>query len=103
MHRMSLGNPSTRSCLVTRRRAIAMIEVEIICINKDGGHHQNPYEAVAYYGWRDMTGQTSRYDRQTMVDWVEKGNRAYVKGSSTKVYCRVVVSPHGTKSVSYTH
>lgn len=74
-----------------------MSEVEITCINKDGGNHLNRYEGVTHYGWRDGTGKTGRSDRQGMVDWIESGNTAYVRGSGTKVYCMVVTSPRGTK------
>lgn len=74
-----------------------MSEREITCINKDDGNHLNRYEGITHYGWRDESGQTGRSDRPTMVEWVEKGNRAYVKGSGTKVYCMVIVGPQGTK------
>ena len=74
-----------------------MSEREITCINKDDGNHLNRYEAVTHYGWRDESGQTGRSDRETMVEWVDKGNRAYVKGSGTKVYCMVVTNSRGTK------
>lgn len=74
-----------------------MSEVEITCINKDGGNHQNRYEAVTHYGWRKANGEAGRSERQAMVSWVEDGNTAYVMGSGTKVYCRVVTNNHGTK------
>ncbi|RIE07551.1 DUF3892 domain-containing protein [Candidatus Cryosericum odellii] len=74
-----------------------MSEREITCINKDDGNHLNRYEGITHYGWRDEFGKTGRDGRQEMVDWVEKSNRAYVKGSGTKVYCMVVTSSQGTK------
>jgi len=74
-----------------------MSEVQITCINKDSGHHDNPNEAVAYYGWRNESGKTGRWDRQTMVKWIEEGNKAYVEDVGKKVYCYVRSSVNGTK------
>jgi len=75
-----------------------MAEVEIIYINKDTVYHQDPHEAIAYYGWRDASGKTDRSDRQAMVAWVEQGNKAYVQDVYGKrVYCYVRSSVNGTK------
>ncbi|MGH7156608.1 MAG: DUF3892 domain-containing protein [Candidatus Saccharimonadales bacterium] len=72
--------------------------VRIRCINKSGGDHDNPHEAVSNYGWIDETDNDSgRSDRATMVVWVEKGNRAYVRDSQGEVDCKVNVSRAGTK------
>jgi hypothetical protein len=74
-----------------------MSELEIICIDKDNVYHQDLHEAIAYYGWKDASGKTGRWDRQTMVKWIEEGNKAYVEDVGKKVYCYVRSSVNGTK------
>lgn len=67
----------------------------IICINKDNGNHFNQHEAVLYYGWiEDGTSEAYRTDRQTMVNWVKKGNIAYVAVNDYRVNCFVNKNPH---------
>lgn len=73
--------------------------VKIRCINKSEGYHENPNEAISHYGWiNESSGESGRTDRLTMVDWVRKGNQAYVvNGSGQKVYCYIKKSVHGTE------
>ncbi len=73
--------------------------VRITCINKSEGYHNNPHEAVSFYGWRDeSTGEVGKNDRQSMVNWVKKGGDAYVvDGAGHKVYCYVNRSVNGTE------
>lgn len=76
------------------------MEVRIVCINKDGGNHDNPNEAVSHYGWlNEMTNESNKAGRQAMVDWVNKGNKAYVvsKYGTSRVYCYVRTSVNGTE------
>lgn len=74
-----------------------MSEVRIRCINKDNGNHDNPYEAITHYGWLE-DGEMKKTDRQTMVDWVKKGNVAYVEDNDGhRADCKVEVSAHGTE------
>ena len=72
----------------------------ITCINKDGGNHENPHEAISYYGWKnESTNESGKDHRSIMVQWVKKyGNRsAYVKDESgNKAYCYVRTSSRGT-------
>ncbi len=76
-----------------------MSEVRIVCINKDGGNHNNPHEAISHYGWlNESTGKSGKETRPDMVAWVEKGNTAYVKdnnGNTAK--CGVRTSKNGIK------
>lgn len=72
--------------------------VRIRCINKAGGDHQDPHEAISHYGWiNESSNETGKDDRPTMVAWVEKGGVAYVGTGSSKAYCQVRQSARGTK------
>lgn len=73
--------------------------VRVICINKAGGDHSDPHEAISSYGWiNESTGKKGKNDRDTMVDWVEnKNGRAYVKDANGEVNFYVNVSRAGTK------
>lgn len=75
-----------------------MTSVRITCINKDGGNHENPHEAISFYGWlNENNNETGESSRQIMVDWVNKGNSAYVKESGSTVFCYVRKSSRGTE------
>lgn len=71
--------------------------IEIVCINKDNGNHDNPNEAVTHYGWRKPDGTRGKESRTDMVVFIEAGNKAFVSGSSGDAYCGVRVSSKGTK------
>jgi len=73
--------------------------VRITCINKSGGNHDNPHEAISHYGWLNESSNTSgKDDRQTMVNWIKKGNKACVKDSyGNTAYCEVRKSLKGTE------
>lgn len=75
------------------------MSVKIRCINKSGGYHENPHEAISHYGWvNELNQETGRTDRQTMVQWVKNGGSAYVKDSRGNiVYCYVRQSSRGTE------
>lgn len=75
------------------------MSVRIVCINKDNGNHENPHEAISHYGWaNESTNSTGKNDRLSMVNWVKKGNKAYVKDRFGNVaYCMVRKSPKGTE------
>jgi hypothetical protein len=66
--------------------------VRINCINKSGGYHENPHEAISVFGWvEDGTNKTGRTDRETMWKWVTDGGQAYVKdayGNTAKVIAK---------------
>lgn len=73
------------------------MSVRITCINKDEGYHENPNEAISYYGWiNESSGKKGKDNRQTMVEWVKKGNKEYVKDSYGNIaYCYVRKSSNG--------
>lgn len=55
------------------------MSVEITCITKDGGNHYNPYEAIERFGWYNpYNGQKGFANMSEMIDFLEKGNKAYV-------------------------
>lgn len=74
------------------------MSIRITCITKSNGNHENPHEAVQYYGWvEDGTGKHARTDRQTMVKWVLEGVDAYVKDYAGRIaWCFVNKSRNGT-------
>jgi len=75
-----------------------MAEVRITCINKDGGNHSNPHEAISDYGWTNFEGKKGISDRPTMVKWIEDGNTAYVEDKfGNRAYCGVRKSVAGNK------
>ena len=75
-----------------------MSEVRITCINKDNGNHDNPHEAISHYGWKnESSNETGKSNRQTMVDWVKEGNKAYVRSGENTAYCGVRKSSTGTE------
>jgi hypothetical protein len=55
--------------------------VRITCIDKAGGHHEDPHVAISTFGWLNETdGQTGRSTRIEMYDWItQKGGTAYVR------------------------
>ena len=69
-----------------------MSEVRIVCINKVKDSH----EAITHYGWLE-NGVSKKTDRQTMVNWVNKGNKAYVEEDGDKAYCEVNTSANGVE------
>ncbi len=73
--------------------------VRITCINKSGGYHDNPHEAVSHYGWiNEYSRETGKTDRQTMVKWINDGGTAYVVDrAGHKVFCYVNRSKNGTE------
>lgn len=76
------------------------MSVRITCINKSGGYHENPHEAISKYGWEnETTGEAGKSNRQQMVDFLEnKNGEAYVKDSSgSTAYCYVRTSSNGNK------
>jgi hypothetical protein len=75
------------------------MQLRIRCINKDGGNHDNPHEAITNYGWIKSDGESGKSTRAVMVDFVGKeGNDAYVTDSyGHKAYCYVRTSSKGTK------
>jgi len=75
-----------------------MASARITCINKSGGYHDNPHEAISHYGWVDINGATGKSNRADMVNWIESGNSAYVTDSyGNKVYCMIKTSRNGNK------
>lgn len=75
------------------------MSIRITCINKSGGYHENPHEAITHYGWKnESTGKTGKNDRHSMVKWVKEGGVAYVADNlGNKAYCFVNKSRNGTE------
>ena len=63
--------------------------VRIICINKSGGYHENPHEAISNFGWvNEQTNARGNTDLAGIVKFldVDKG-QAYVVSGQSKAYC----------------
>ncbi len=75
--------------------------VKIICINKDGGNHENPYTAITDLGWINENSQeTGKSTRLEIYDFVKAGNQAYVKDAyGNKAYLITGITALGTKYV----
>jgi hypothetical protein len=72
--------------------------VQITCIKKSGGYHENPHEAISTFGWKnDETGQTGDSDREETWKWVTGGGYAYVKDADgNKATVRAKTNSLGT-------
>ncbi|MDO8659134.1 MAG: DUF3892 domain-containing protein [Candidatus Parcubacteria bacterium] len=77
------------------------MSVRITCINKDGGNHQNPHEAISHLGWiNEQTGETGKNTRLEMYDWIEKGGEAYVRDAyGNTIRVGTAISSLGAKYV----
>lgn len=77
---------------------------KIICINKPVGHY-SPIRAISYYGWKDEnTGKEVKLDRQSMVEWIEEGNKAYVEDlNGNRSYCYVYTNHRTGNKFLQTH
>jgi len=77
------------------------MSVRITCINKDNGHHYDPYEAITDLGWlNEHTGHSGKSTLKQMVDFLEERNIAYVKDAWGNIaYLVVETSRFGNKFV----
>lgn len=78
--------------------------IEITCINKANGDHENPYIAISVLGWINVsTKQSGKSSRIEMYDWVFKGGQAFVSDhKGNKAFLITAISPKGTKYVKTT-
>ena len=62
------------------------MSVRVTCINKSGGYHENPHEAISSFGWiNESTNATGRSDREAMWKFVNDGGDAYVRDAKGNV------------------
>ncbi len=75
------------------------MSVRIICINKSGGYHENPHEAISRFGWiNEQTGESKIATREDMWKWVSDGGEAYVKDARGNIArVRAKTNSLGTK------
>jgi hypothetical protein len=75
--------------------------VQITCIKKDSGNHENRHAAISILGWRDVsTNQTGRSTRIEIYDFIKQGGRAYVADRYGDVaYLMTAITSRGTKYV----
>lgn len=79
-------------------------KIQITCINKDSGNHNNPLQAISHYGWVNAfdSENKGKWTRSKMVSWIEEdkdNHKAFVKDSAdgSEVYCYVRTSVNGVK------
>jgi len=77
------------------------MSVCITCIKKDHGNHENPYVAIATFGWiNESTSSRGTSSREQIYDWVVNGGYGYVKDSRGDTARLIAeISPRGTKYV----
>lgn len=77
------------------------MSVRITCINKDNGDHYDPHEAITHLGWIDeSTNKIGKSTRMEVVEFLEQGNKAYVRDSRSNIaYLVVRISRFGNKFV----
>jgi hypothetical protein len=76
--------------------------VKITCINKAGGNHYDPHEAIEKLGWvNEQTRASGVSTRLEMVEFIEKHKgRAYTKDIfGSEAVLIVKTSPAGNKYV----
>lgn len=73
--------------------------VRITSIKKDGGNHSNSHEGITDYRWLNPeNGNVGESSRAAIVEWLEKGNLAYVQDRmNNKAYCYVRSINNGSK------
>jgi len=75
--------------------------IQIVCINKNGGHHSDPHHAIEYLGWMDGS-ETKKIGRVALYDWLKEAdaNKAYVQDAQGNVaYVGTRENANGTKYV----
>lgn len=76
------------------------MSIRITCINKAGGWHEDPHEAISHLNWsNEQSGETGRSTRDQMHDWVKGGGEAFVVVAGRRAQLIAVVSSRGTKYV----
>ncbi len=75
--------------------------IRITCINKAGGHHYDPHEAITYLGWvNEQTRASGKSTLLEIVQFLEKRGLAYVKDAFGNVAALIVkTSSSGNKYV----
>lgn len=74
--------------------------VQIRCIKKDSGNHENPHEGITNFGWvNEQTRAMGQSTRAQMIEFLESQNgKAYVKDIfGNLVYIGIVTTKLGTK------
>jgi hypothetical protein len=73
--------------------------IQIVCVSKDGGNHENRHTAISKLGWvgDSKSGYLTRIE---MYDWLKQGGSAFVKDAFGNVaYLMTAVTRLGTKYV----
>lgn len=79
------------------------MSIRIICVNKAGGYHDDPHEAISRLGWlEDGKSNSGFMSRVEMHDWIRQGGIAYVQVGFAKAYLEARTNQYGTKYVRTT-
>lgn len=74
--------------------------IRVTCINKSGGYHADPHDAISNLGWtNEETGATGKNTRIEIYDWIKNdGGIAYVLDSrGNKAFVSTRENANGTK------
>jgi hypothetical protein len=78
------------------------MSIRITCINKSGGHHDDPHHAIDNLGWvNEENGKTGKNTRLEIYNWLKSENgTAYVTDArGNKAYVGTREHSNGTKFV----
>lgn len=76
------------------------MSVQIRCINKEGGYHEDPHVAISNFGWiNEETGGTGNNTLAEMVAFIDGGGTAYVRVGQNIATCYTNTSRSGRKFV----
>lgn len=75
--------------------------IQITCIKKSGGYHENPHTAISELGWVSAdSGQRNLATRLQMYDFVTQGGEAFVLDRlGNKAFLTTAITSSGTKYV----
>lgn len=70
--------------VVTNDEKYRRMSVQITCINKSGGYHADPHNAIEYLGWtNEQSGKTGKSTRLEVYDWIKnESGKAFVRDKS---------------------
>lgn len=75
------------------------MSVRITCINKSGGYHDDPHNAIERVGWIEDGTKTGNSTRLEMYAWIkfQKGVAFVVDAKGNKAYVGPRENARGTK------
>jgi hypothetical protein len=76
------------------------MSIRTSCINKAGGWHQDPHEAISLLGWiNEQTRATGVASRGEVYEYVRRGGPAFTQDGLARAQLIAYLSRRGTKCV----